>query len=162
MLVNHFYLYQRHISSVGLHAFWVLYGCKLQLVRLACGLQFVAATIVGHSLKHSWLKIYVVESVQVAVALLAFSQTFAVKLKLYLIACRYHIYGLLYALVVVPVAYDIGLCGFGLYPSVPHNLMHVESILRNSHSIGNATHAIIRLSAMMGIGVREHNFYASR
>ena len=50
---------------------------------------------------------------------------------------------------------------FGLYPAVPHHLVYIVGILRNTHSICNATGTVVRLAAMVGVGIREYNFYTT-
>ena len=39
--------------------------------------------------------------------------------------------------------------------------MDEEGILGNTHRIGNATHAVVGFSAMMRVGIREHNLHAA-
>ena len=56
---------------------------------------------------------------------------------------------------------DIGLWLFVVYPSVPHDLMRKEGILGDAHGIGNTTGAIVRLTAMVSVGVGEHNLHTT-
>ena len=60
------------------------------------------------------------------------------------------------------MADDIGLGHLGLYPPTPHHLMGKEGILGDAHRIGDATRAVVRLSAMVGIGVGEDNLHTTR
>ena len=57
--------------------------------------------------------------------------------------------------------YDIGLGRLRLYPSVPHHLVNIESILWDTHSIGDTAHTVVRLATMVGIGIRENYLYTT-
>ena len=71
----------------------------------------------------------------------AFSLALAVDEEFHLVGIRHHIYRLSCAVVVVPVSDDMSAWLFGFNPSVPHHLMNVESVLRQSHGIHHATGA---------------------
>ena len=60
------------------------------------------------------------------------------------------------------MAYDISLSKLWLYPTIPHDLMHIKGVLRNTHRIRHATGAIVRLTTMMCIGIREDNLHTTR
>ena len=51
------------------------------------------------------------------------------------------------------MTYDIRLRLFWLYPSIPHHLMRIESILWYTHGIYNTTGAIMLFTTMMRIRV---------
>ena len=50
---------------------------------------------------------------------------------------------------------------FGLHPTVPHHLVGIEGVLGYAHGVGHTAHAVVRLAAVVGVGVGEHDFHAA-
>ena len=48
-----------------------------------------------------------------------------------------------------------------IHPSVPHHLMSEKGILGDAHSVSDAACAIVRLTTMVGVGVRKNNLHAT-
>ena len=50
---------------------------------------------------------------------------------------------------------------FWLHPTVPHHLVGIEGVLGYAHGVCHTAHAVVRLAAVVGVGVGEHDFHAA-
>ena len=72
------------------------------------------------------------------------------------------IHGFLHAGGIVPVANDVGAGGFGVDPTVPHDLMGIETVLGYAHGIDHAAAAVVLGTPAVGLRVGEDDFHAAR
>jgi len=88
---------------------------------------------------------------------LSFAQRCTVQEKFYLFGIRHHIDRFHRMFRIVPMPNDIRLIFIRIHPSVPHHLMSIKCILRNTQRIGHSTPAIIFGSPIMRIRIRKDN-----
>ena len=74
LFVEHLHLEQHHVGTIGLSTFGILNSREFQLVGFAHGLQLIAATVIGHCLQYACLERHILESKEIAVALLTLTE----------------------------------------------------------------------------------------
>ena len=84
-----------------------------------------------------------------------------IEQKLYVIACGNDIDGFHNIFPIIPVAYYVCMICFCVNPSVPHCLMCEIRVFRYTHSIDISAGAIVLLTPVVCVGVREDNLCAS-
>ena len=161
LLVDHLYLHQHHVGSVGLGAFRILNSCQFQLSRLSGGLQFIRRERIAHSFKDARLKLHIFKSIEPVQGTLALAQRLSIEQKFHVVARRDDVDVFHHTRLIVPVTNNIGMVVLWLHPAVPHDLVNIEGILGQAHGIDHAASAIVRLAAMVGVGVAEDNFHAA-
>src|SRR5690606_17562581 len=62
---------------------------------------------------------------------------------------------------VIPMTDNMKPLGIGIYPAVPHNLVCIKRIFRDTHRIHLAASSVIFFASIMGIGIRENNIYSA-
>ena len=164
--IDDLHLHQRDVGAVGLQALQRGNRGQPQRRRLASGLQqgvanALALGVVTDRFQFARLPSDGVEGKQEAFALASLPQQLAIQVKLDPLGARDDSDRLDDAGRVVPVADDMGARFFDIDPAVPHDLVGVVTVLRNSHGIDFAAAAIVLRAAVVGITVRENDVDAA-
>ena len=163
VFIYHFHLYQCHIRTVCMKAFGVLDSGKFQTGRFtgciySITTDFFPCFIVADSFQFARFEGYVVESKEKIVLAFAFTQGVTIQEKFHLFSSRYYLHRFYRIFRIVPMADDVGLVFFRIYPSVPHYLMCVESIFFDTHRVRHSTSSVVFRTPVMSVSVGEDNF----
>ena len=152
--------------TVCLEAFRIFPGCDLQSRRLACCLHlisafFLAVPVIAYRLKNTGLESNILECKEEFTFPSVKRKFLSIEEEFHIFAVGNHEHMFHSAGIVVPVTDDIGLRCLGVNPSVPHHLVCIEAVLRDTHRVSDTASTIVFRASVMGVRIREYDLHAT-